>query len=396
MPIDLRSILEPSTDPLGEMRKYLNASCTDLAPTFCNLYGHNVYMVRKYIRNHYPIDPARIIGRGKWLFEPPVPAYVEKLIELERRIGDVNFFPMIAGEMLNNRLTRIERVLRWVSSIPSAPLSITQAIDRDLTSADDTLVETIVGFIAAQFAGIATSQLTFAEPDILIIGNNWKAALAVKHLLAFPQEAREREWLCCCKGIPYQASNKPAPHDELRAAATQEYNYGPGSIVNLTAPLWQKTRQSLVEILEKGDQQLRHSSADTSKVIVLHSDQPHTYTNAQESASGTSMENRIAVAINIFAAEKRVADVIVLLGNPEGLPIATGYCVNFFPTAGKTVPDAVNQMFGCLPLLEPIDMQAAVLRASTGSTNFQSAGLGRNVESHSGLETENFGDRCNQ
>lgn len=344
------ALVEPwDVDPLGTTRHLLSLAARGIAPTFFSSYENNTYLLAKYV-NFLLCEST---------YFPPF-------------AGPNPWFPR--GEPTFHRLVRIEKVLRWVKGAVCPRVGKSSRIPRngDQTSPDDYLAEAIVAFIISSSTGIPADCLQFLKarighrtPEFTVRGTGWSAVVEVKHILKTPQGAQEALWLQKCGHGTDLA--KVRPYDALTARIAQACNskqvHGPC----LAELPWQKSKDSVAQLLTTADKQLRTCTADHGKeckIIVLYSDEPHGFTRKEaKGASEKPSENRIETAIRDFVNKpaQRNADAIVVLGHPRGLPISNGHCFKAYGVRSRWIPVLVKRMFGCLQLLEKSDIRPAVL-----------------------------------
>lgn len=374
-------------DPLGALHsKFFFAPIDKIAPEFYRMFGNNAYLVRKYITWHYCIDPeqndrSRLLGKalgGKgipWLFAsadphiPDGPPNQEDLIMLERDIGLVDYFNTLVGTdcHLNiyglHRVTRIEKVLQWLKKTNNPCIyqnkwRITKRMD--LTTPDDYIVEAIVAYLIGQSMGLPASSFTFLKPqssrrtpEFCIDSKELKAVVEVKHFLKFPQSQRENLWLHAYKRTPFDRQ-KERPYEKLHKAMEHALKGSSNKWAILREPLWQKHINSIIEKIKHADAQLAKAPNGYRKVIVLHSDDPHIiHYHSEDMSSEPSSKNRFETAIELCIVNRKLhnADAIVLLANPWGFPISSGYEHKIY-SKGKTVPVPIQKMFSGLQPLE--------------------------------------------
>lgn len=348
-------------DPLGALRDFTPIRCRDIAPTFCGLFGHNIYMVRKYVRSEYPILPERTIGNpSDWLFHPGGPRNQDDIIELERKIGATSYFPPLSGEPTYQRLARIERVLRWINANNLRTIPIENLAGIDLSGIDNTAAECIVAYLACHCGNLMPLNIQFLKaqnkksPDILIESDDCKVAIEVKHILKFPQSELEGKWV---EAVTRQRRPKPSKMQEQLASEMDKKldSSAEDSSVGISSFFWQKHVGSIGDQLWKANEQLACAPNGYEKVIVLHSDDPHVFTTDEE-------RNRIEQAVDAFMADqKRTVDSVVILGNQRGFPVINGYCSKIYPNTTSLC----RRLFGSLPTLQVGDIRPYAIGIKT-------------------------------
>ncbi len=336
----------------------------DIGPTFCQHFGTNVYMLRKYVRFEYPIDPERTVHNESWLLKPPQPSYLQPLITLERQVGSTSYFTAFGGEPYLRRLQRVERVLQWALSTKNVRV-FRPARTRDLAHADDAVVEATVAYLLAHINSLPASVVTFLSqsgrkwkvPDFRIDAPSWRCVVEVKHIRKYPQSEAEQCWIDLLSQRPPVNRKAALPVDKLRQGFLAPTKT-PRDCEQLP---WQITIESIHDKLQDANEKLAPYTA-AFRILVLHSDDPHTYTRQQRSTNDEPSENRIETGVRTWLAATPDAhiDAVLLLASPGGFPISTGYHYQVYPKSAADHP-ALKHLPRLLPPLSPILMRHALL-----------------------------------
>lgn len=314
---------------------------SDIAPIFCNLFGENVYLVRKYIRHDYCIDPLTTIGRGKWLFSPPQPTYLEDFVKLERKTREPQQFFMASDNSFEfMRTHRVEAILKWCSQTKNPRVLRTGGLSGDLTSPDDSIVEATVAFLLARAWGVAPSAVTyFSEagkngktPEFRVDVGDCVVLVEVKHLRKQPQSEAERRWLELCGSVGKPKAGSPYPLDELAMKSEQSTE----KVFQYDELPWQNSTKSIHNLLNDANEKFRAVESKVAgnvvRVTVVHSDDPYCVTRMEDAANDSRLANRTEVGIWSWLQTDAPdsTDAVILLANPQGIPIGTGYCARAF------------------------------------------------------------------
>jgi hypothetical protein len=386
--------LVPWNDPLGTVRpdfcprrasrvletdvaRLEPVPAEEVAPIFCDLFGSNVFMVRKHFGWDYPIIPNFLCCRPGWLFYRPGPPDQsgpegqEYLVDLERRIGNPGFFGPCRGSFAQSLpafhcAVRTERVLRWIRRYHPAQFARLRRAGEDtagdLTTADDRLVEVVVASLVVANAAISASDLSFIPtngsktPEFYVRTRDLNVVLEVKHIHKHPEDARQSLWLDTFRTRRSSGRAFVGAFDLAFSALQRELDHLPaGSTAYEEADPRQKDAKSILEHLRRADDQLEQVTDVRRRVIVLYSDDPHTLTE------GEPRENRIEAVIRSYVKSLK-ADAVVVLAHPYGFPLASGHCYKAFSRNGG-IPEELNRLFGGLPALETLDMRVFAMGA---------------------------------
>ena len=343
----------------------------EIAPIFCDLFGRNVYTVRKYFGSHYPILPERAAAYPGALF-PSGPPDQGDLVKLERE-GNPDFFDTPFGARSSNvRAARAERALRWLKAHHADRLEelrdVGAKLRGDLTTADDRLAEVIVAFLAAECAKLPASSVEFIKakkdeprPEFRIVGDRLRVVLEVKRIQKFPMTGLEDLWLRAYRRDESSPSARRIYDNMLERVQDGLTRVPEGQTVQVEEPPWQKTIASIAEQVRKADRQLASATEHDRKVVVLYSDDPHTLTLPTRTGEGSRI-NRVEAAVADCLTSLAHADAVVVLGHFEGFPIGNGHCAKFFWKDGRELSEVAG-LFDGLPELRARAFDYVVLGA---------------------------------